>query len=160
MADFEEAFNSGKIQNIINYDQYNDKIDYFFTQRKVIEYDEYIDEQKMTREKKKKDVVYNFISINIPYYLYIDDKDNQISVDVKIWGDQNLKYMGNIRCTEGNVPNILLKLQTDKQLFVNLKISIFEESKSNEKEYVTFINIPKRYHSDPNKYSDLVLEKV
>ena len=52
MANFNEAFNSN-FENIVNINN-NDVIDNFFTQRKVTEYEEYIDEKTMQRKKKRK----------------------------------------------------------------------------------------------------------
>ena len=34
--------------------EYEKTIDYFFTQRKVVEFDEYIDEKTLDRKKKRK----------------------------------------------------------------------------------------------------------
>ena len=81
MANFNEAFNSN-FENIVNINN-NDVIDNFFTQRKVTEYEEYIDEKTMQRKKKKKEVTYNFLALNIPYSLHVNN-DN-ISIDINIW---------------------------------------------------------------------------
>ena len=143
MADFNEAFN-GEFGNVVNYNQ---EIDYFFTQRKIIEYDEYID-KNMNRKKKKKSITYNFIAINLPYYS--STESNNVSAEIKIWGDDNFKYSGKMQSYEGIVPNILLKLEKDKRLFINIKILENESDNDKNKDYVTFINIPKRYQVQPN----------
>ena len=51
MANIDEAFN-GKIENNIPMLN-NDTIDHFFTQRKVTEYEEYLD-KKYDKKKEKK----------------------------------------------------------------------------------------------------------
>ena len=145
MANIDEAFNS-KFDNVIKLNNHNDNIDYFFTQRKVTEYEDVID-KNMNRKKKKKDTTYNFIAITIPYYEYIES--NEVEIEIKIWGDEGFKYTGNILAKEGYIPSLLLKLNTDKELFVNLKIKYNNGEEQNEKEYVTFINITKRYKVEP-----------
>lgn len=145
MANFDEAFNN-KFENTIQSNNHNDIIDHFFTQRKVTEYEDYID-KNMNRKKKKKEFVYNFIAITIPYYKIIDS--NEINVDIKIWGDEGFKYLGSSKSNEGLIPSLLLKLNSDKQLFVNLKVSVLNNEEPEEKEYVTFITIPKRYQIEP-----------
>ena len=68
MADIDEAF-KGKFDsnNILKLNNHTDDIDYFFTQRKVTEYEEIID-KNMNRKKKKKDITHNFIAINSPNF--------------------------------------------------------------------------------------------
>ena len=145
MANIEEAFNA-KIDNHIKLN-HSDNIDHFFTQRKVTEYEEYLD-KNMNRKKKKKDITYNFIAINIPYYVKVNN--DEIIVKANIWGDEGFKYVGSFNNTEGYIPSILLRLGADKQLFINLKVIIKNGDEMNEKEYVTFVSIPKRYQTEPN----------
>ncbi len=145
MTSIEEAFNA-KIENHFNIN-HSDNIDHFFTQRKVTEYEEYLD-KNMNRKKKKKDFTYNFIAINIPYNSYV--RNETIEVNANIWGDEGFKYVGSLICKEGYVPNILLRLAADKQLFINLKVITKNGEEINEKEHVTFISIPKRYQVEPN----------
>ena len=145
MASIEEAFNA-KIDNHIKLN-HSDNIDHFFTQRKVTEYEEYLD-KNMNRKKKKKDITYNFIAINIPYYVKVNN--DEIIVKANIWGDEGFKYVGSFNNTEGYIPSILLRLGADKQLFINLKVIIKNGDEMNEKEYVTFVSIPKRYQTEPN----------
>ena len=145
MANIEEAFNA-KFENTVKLNNHNDVIDHFFTQRKVTEHEDIID-KNMNRKKKKKDTTYNFIAITIPYYEYIDC--NEIKIEIKIWGDEGFKYMGDLIAKEGTMPSLLLKLNTDKELFVNLKLKFTKNEEQNEKEFVTFISIPKRYQVEP-----------
>ena len=147
MANIDEAFNSKFNENITKINNNNDIIDYFFTQRKVTEYEEYIDKKNMERKKRKKDVNYNFIAVNIPSYLHLDSDD--ITIEIKIWGDEQFKYTGSMKNYEGNPPGLLLKLGTDKQIFINLKLILKKGDEISEKEYVTFIGIPKRYQIEP-----------
>lgn len=153
MANIEEAFNA-KIENHIKLN-HTDDIDHFFTQRKVSEYEEYLD-KNMNRKKRKKDIIYNFIAINVPYYQYINNETLEIKAN--IWGDEGFKYIGVFNNTEGYVPSILLRLGADKQLFINLKVVVKNGDEKNEKEYVTFVTIPKRYQVEPktniNKLKD------
>lgn len=146
MASIEEAFNSD-YHPIFQYNK-TDSIDYFFTQRKVTEEEEYIDKKNMTRKKKKKNITYNFIAINIPYFSFIDSEKEKVTAHVKIWGDDNYKYEGALTSTQGFIPSLLLKLSADKQLFINIKIYNKENDNEIEKEYVTFVHIPKRYQTE------------
>ena len=145
MANIEEAFNA-KFENTVKLNNHNDVIDHFFTQRKITEHEDIID-KNMNRKKKKKDTIYNFIAITIPYYEYIDT--NEIKIEIKIWGDEGFKYTGDLLAKEGTIPSLLLKLNTDKELFVNLKIKSTKGEEQTEKEFVTFITIPKRYQVEP-----------
>ena len=145
MANIEEAFNA-KFENTVKLNNHNDVIDHFFTQRKITEHEDIID-KNMNRKKKKKDITYNFIAITIPYYEYIDS--NEVKIEIKIWGDEGFKYMGDLIAREGTIPSLLLKLNTDKELFVNLKLKFNKNEEQNEKEFVTFISIPKRYQVEP-----------
>ena len=147
MANLDEAFNAKFDSNILKLNNHNDDIDYFFTQRKVTEFEDFVDQKNMERKKKKKELTYNFIAINVPYYSYLDT-DN-VEIDVKIWGDEQFKYSGTMTNKEGYSPGLLLKLNSDKQLFINLKLKIKKAEEESEKEYVTFINIPKRYQVEP-----------
>lgn len=145
MTNIEEAF-SAKIKNHHKLNN-TDEIDHFFTQRKVTEFEEYLD-KNMNRKKNKKEFTYNFIAINIPCYYYIDKCE--INVKAKIWGDEGFKYTGTLNNIEGYMPNILLRLGTDKQLFLNLVVITKNGDDITEKEYITFVNIPKRYQIEPN----------
>ena len=50
---------------------------------------------------------------------------------------------------EGFSPGLLLCLHSDKQLFINLKIHMKKGEVESEKEFVSFISIPKRYQIEP-----------
>tara|TARA_B100001093_G_C26841535_1_gene1020784 strand:- start:1208 stop:1669 length:462 start_codon:yes stop_codon:yes gene_type:complete len=149
MANINEAFNSNFDGNNINKMTNNDIIDHFFTQRKVTEYEEYIDKKNMERKKKKKELTYNFIAINIPNNLHANQED--VSIDIRVWGDEGFKYSGNIENKEGDFPSLLLKLSTDKKIFIDLKMIDKKKNVEDieEKEYVTFVDIPKRYQIEP-----------
>ena len=154
MANIEEAF-SNKINNVFNVNN-QDGIDYFFTQRKISEFEEYVDTKTMERKKKKKDISFNFIAITIPYFDYITKNMNGDDISVKaeltVYGNVNLKYHGIIESKEGLFPCILLKLGEDSQLFVNVKLKNGEkDDNENEilKEYISFIPISKRYQIEP-----------
>ena len=145
MTSINEAFNSnfGNIEQIKS----NDIIDNFFTQRKVTEFEEYIDQKNMQRKNKKKEVVYNFLAINIPYIFHSNNEN--ISIEVKLWGDEGFKHSGTLKKLNGNLPGLMFKLNTDKKIFIELKIKNENQDCLDEKEYVTFIDIPKRYQLEP-----------
>ena len=73
MAYLGEAFNTFESQ-----DKFFQNIDYFFTQRQMIEESEIID-KNMNRVSKKKKVIYNFLAINIQNISIITSKENCIS---------------------------------------------------------------------------------
>lgn len=150
MADFNEAFN-GKINNSMQLNNSN-SIDHFFTQRKITKHVDYVDTSDMKRKNKKVDVKLNFIAINIPYYENISG-NNRIVVEIKVYGDCNLKYHGSIESKEGYFPSFLLKLGEDKKLFIFLKFS-GEDEHIIDKEYISFVDIPSRYQVEPS-ISDL-----
>ena len=153
MANLEEAFNAKfDSENIKKINNHNDVIDHFFTQRKVTEFEEFID-KNMNRKKKKKDITYNFIAVNIPHFSYSEADD--INIDLKIWGDEGFKYIGKMTNLEGFSPSLLLKLGTDKQIFVKIIIRTKKGDEELEKEYVSFISIPKRYQLEPNSNIDV-----
>ena len=145
MANINEAFNSN-FENIIKINNHNDSIDHFFTQRKVTEFEEVID-KNMNRKEEKKEVMYNFIAISIPYFQRIEN--DEIIANINIWGDEQFKYSGILNSSEGIVPYLLFKLTIDKQLFVCMKINMKKGEELVEKDYVTFITIPKRYQIEP-----------
>jgi hypothetical protein len=145
MANINEAFNSN-FENIIKINNHNDSIDHFFTQRKVTEFEEVID-KNMNRKEEKKEVMYNFIAISIPYFQRIEN--DEIIANINIWGDEQFKYTGNLKSSEGIVPYLLFKLTVDKQLFVCMKLNMKKGEELVEKDYVTFITIPKRYQIEP-----------
>jgi hypothetical protein len=124
-------------------------IDFFFTQRKVIEHEEYIDPKTIERKKKKKNVTYNFLALNFPNTLF-QDKTN-IYIDIEIWGDETYHYHGELNNKNGEMPHLLLKLNNDKQLFVKLsyKQKTIDNNDNILKTFKTFIPITKRYQINP-----------
>ena len=126
-------------------------IDYFFTQRKVTEYEEIIDEKTLERKKKKKNCIYNFLAINIPSVQHYKNVSN-LMIDVEIWGDDKYNFRCQIVKQEGDIPHILLKLKEDKNLFVKL---IFRDTDKILKTYINFIQIIKRYQMIPGTISDV-----
>jgi hypothetical protein len=137
MTDYNKAFdnNFSLLKN-------NDEIDFFFTKRKVVLEEDYIDENDMTRKKKKIKEQHNFIAIYIPFNNFMEN--TKVKAEIKIWGDKSFKYFGSLEIIEGNIPNLLIKLCNDKKLFVNIKIFTKEDNKEIN-EYVSFINIPSVY---------------
>jgi hypothetical protein len=120
-------------------------IDYFFTQRKVTEYEESIDEKTLERKKKKKNCIYNFLALNIPSTQQYKHLMNLI-IYVEIWGDDKFNFRGQIIKQDGDIPHLLLKLKEDKNLFVKL---IFKDNEKILKTYINFIQIIKRYQLTP-----------
>jgi hypothetical protein len=120
-------------------------IDYFFTQRKVTEYDETIDEKTLERKKKKNSCMYNFLAINFPTTVF-KGIDN-LSIDIEIWGDEKFNFKGNVNKLDGEMPHLLLKLKDDKTLFVKL---IFKDHEKVLKTFISFIPVIKRYQVTPD----------
>jgi hypothetical protein len=103
MADLEEAFNVLKFQK-----KRFQNIDYFFTQRTLIEENEYID-KNMNRKIKKNKVTHNFLAINIPLNIVYnftnkiietsDDTKNFTDIDTdntrQIYKKQNILFSGD-----------------------------------------------------------------
>jgi len=112
-------------------------IDFFFTQRKVVETSEYIDDKTLERKEKKETITHNFLAINLP--LVKEDFNN---IKIEIWGDRGYNYEGNIETFKGNFPNLMLKLNDDSEMFIKL---IYKNEAGDEKTYTHFINVLKRY---------------
>jgi|SaaInlStandDraft_7_1057024.scaffolds.fasta_scaffold02590_8 hypothetical protein len=135
MSDFKNAFVTNSLWSS-NIDHSNN-LDYFFTQRKIIETKEYVDEKTMERKEKQETITHNFLAINFP-----DGKDNT-KIDVELWGDNGFNYKGCIINEKGNIPNLLLKLNKDTQIFVKL----IYNHENDKKTYIHFISINKRYQT-------------
>jgi hypothetical protein len=136
MAEIKAAFNSENHHfDKLNYDN---GLDYFFTCRKIADYEEYID-VNMARQKKKITTNHNFLAINFPSSLTSDN--NHLTIE--IWGDKGYQYKGEIINTHGYCPHILVRLSGDSQIFVKLN------KKDENKNIVNFIHIPKRYQHKP-----------
>lgn len=123
---------------------HDNSIDYFFTQRKVIEYNEKVDEN-LNRKKVKKNVTINFLALTFPNNQF-KNKSN-LKIEIEIWGDTKYYYTGTLINKGGDFPHLLLPLDDDKQIFI--KLSYFENDK-NLKTFTTFIPIIKRYQKIPN----------
>jgi len=145
MADFASAFNPDNNYSHIKNDN---QMDFFFTQRKIIEYEDYIDKD-MTRKKKKISTNYNFLALNLPFNNISSDNNSQISIE--IWGDKGYHYNGIISNNHGTFPHLLIRLNGDTQIFVKILL----QSKNNEKtdnknNFINFIQVPKRYQLEPD----------
>ena len=143
MADFASAFNPDNYYSQIKNDN---QMDYFFTQRKIIEYEDYIDDKDMTRKKKKKSTNYNFLAINLPFHNLSNDNNTKISIE--IWGDKGYHYNGVISNNHGTFPHLLIRLNGDTQIFVKILLQTNDSDKKNN--FINFIQVPKRYQLEPN----------
>ncbi len=138
MADLNEAFNTLKTtKNVFH------NIDYFFTQRNMTEEQEYLD-KNMNRKTKKVKITCNFLALNIPT---IETNDNKLlGFDIEIFGDEGYRYKGTILSFNGIIPNLMIPLSGDKKIFVNIKYKYLDNVDSALcKEYVNFIEVPKRF---------------
>ncbi len=129
----------------LNNESVENTIDYFFTQRKVTEYEEIIDGKTLERKKKKNTCIYNFIAINLPACQF-KTLPNLI-IDIEIWGDEKFNFKGIITKQEGEIPHVMLKLKDDKTLFLKL---IFKDNEKILKTFINFIPIIKRYQLIPD----------
>jgi hypothetical protein len=145
MALFKEEQHSNWLNQVNNINSIENNIDYFFTQRKVNEMEEIIDEKTLERRKQKKIVVYNFLAINFPvnYFKHC----NSLEVDIEIWGDNMFNFKGTFKKTDGEIPHLLVKLKEDKNIFVKL---IFKDNDKLNKTFISFIPITKRYQQIGN----------
>ncbi len=122
------------------------EIDYFFTQRNLKEEHEFLD-KNMNRINKQINIIHNFIAINIPLNEYIDK--NSVTIEADIFGDNGYRFKGNIITNQGYSPGIIMPLRGDKKLFVHLNV------KDHDKNYICFIEVPKRYQSVDNTLNTL-----
>jgi hypothetical protein len=155
MAEIDEAFHKLSNQN-----KTFGNIEYFFTQRKVNEDQEYLD-KSLNRKNKNISVVYNFLAINIPNVL-VDEITT--GFDIEIFGDNGFHYKAFLASFQGTVPNFLIPLKGDRKMFVNIlpKIESKETKYESEnlvfkKNYVAFIEIPKRYQTFEENISNKLL---
>lgn len=123
---------------------HTNKIDTFFTQRKVTETEDYIDQKNLERKEKQINKTYNFLAINFPH-----TNHKNVVIDVEIWGDNGFKHRGNINITDGDVQSLMLKLDKDTQMFIKL---IYRNIETNQiyDTYIDFVPILKRYQSTPS----------
>jgi len=151
MAEIDEAFHK-----ITNQNKKFGTIEYFFTQRKINEDQEYLD-KSLNRKNKNICVTYNFLAINIPNILV----DELISgFDIEIFGDMGYHYKAFISSYQGLTPHFLIPLKGDKKMFINLlpkidnkDIKLDNESNLN-RNYIAFIEVPKRYQTVDNSLSN------
>ena len=143
MADIDEAFHKLSNQN-----KTFGTIEYFVTQRKINEDQEYLD-KSLNRKTKQVSIMYNFLAINIPNIIV----DELISgFDIEIFGDNGYHYKAFIAGFQGVIPHFLIPLKGDKKIFVNIlpklenKEAAFkaENLPNFNKNYVAFIEVPKR----------------
>jgi len=143
MAEIEEAFHK-----ITNQNKKFGTLEFFFTQRKINEDQEYLD-KSLNRKNKNITIVYNFLAINIPNILV----DELVSgFDIEIFGDIGYHYKAFIAGFQGVSPHFLIPLKGDKKIFVNIlpklenKEAAFkaENLPNFNKNYVAFIEVPKR----------------
>jgi hypothetical protein len=153
MAEIDEAFHKLSNQN-----KTFGNIEYFFTQRKINEDQEYLD-KNLNRKNKQVSIMCNFLAINVPNILV----DEIISgFDIEIFGDNGYHYKAFISGYQGIIPNFLIPLKGDKKIFVNIlpklenkEISYKAENIPNfNRNYVAFIEVPKRYQQFENSNSN------
>jgi hypothetical protein len=147
MADLGEAFNSLKFQKKLF-----QNIDYFFTQRTLIEENDYFD-KNMNRKIKKTKVTYNFLALNIPINSISDfNKDSNLSFEIEIFGDEGYHYKGTLTSYSGFVPNFMIPIKGDKKIFINISYNLSNDNNQNNnscKKFISFIEVPKRFQINP-----------
>ena len=149
MAYLGEAFNILKFNKNTIYN-----IDYFFTQRTVIEEVEYID-KNMNRKNKKNKVIHNFLALNIPIINNWNKDKNNIEIynknfgfNIEIFGDEGYHYKGYISSYDGIIPNFMIPIKGDRKLFININYKFSDTNENSlRKKYVNFIEVPKRFQS-------------
>lgn len=133
-----------------NFNNTENIIDYFFTQRKVNDMEEYIDDKTLERKKKTICHTFNFLAINFPIAYF--KNYTSLNIDIEIWGDMMFNYKGTIVKHEGELPHLMIKLKEDKIIFVKLT---FKDGDKLNKTYITFITVNKRYqHTIENDGTD------
>jgi len=161
MAEIDEAFHKLSNQN-----KTFGNIEYFFTQRKISEDQEYLD-KSLNRKNKQINVMYNFLAINIPNLL-VDEIT--CGFDIEIFGDNGYHYKAFLASYQGTVPHFLIPLKGDHKMFVNIlpKLDVKEkeglkydfENLPFKKNYIAFIEVPKRYQTVDNSITNkLILEE-
>jgi hypothetical protein len=133
--------------NQLNSNIVDNNIDYFFTQRKVNEFVDVLDEKTLDRKTQKVCSIFNFLAINLPTHLF--KNSHNLLIDVEIWGDNMFNFKGTINKQDGEIPHIMIKLKEDKNIFVKL---IFKENDKILKTYISFIPVTKRFqHVNDNQ---------
>ena len=143
MAYLRDEQTSEWLNQINNVNTIENNIDYFFTQRKVTDVEEIIDEKTLARVKQKDTHIYNLLSINFPisYFKHY----NTLEIDIEIWGDNLFNFKGTITKQEGELPHLMVKLKEDKFIFVKL---IFRDNDKLNKTFISFIPVNKRYQKN------------
>jgi hypothetical protein len=129
--------------NIIND---NNTIDHFFTQRKVTEIIEKLD-KSLERTQHKIVKTYNFLAINFPIHKLIQKLNliqSEVEVNIEIHGDKNFHYSGIMKTLNGEIPNLMLKLKNDTEMFIKYSVKYKTENHN----YISFIPINKRYQGN------------
>lgn len=150
MTELSQAFGT------INFETKNfQNIEYFFTQRNLKEEHEFLD-QNFNRKNKQVNIVYNFLAISIPNYEL--GEGNNSSIDAEIFGDNGYHYNGTFITAIGNTPNFMVPLKGDKKIFVHLSYKEYNKEtlkESPKKEFICFIEVPKRFQSVDNSLNKL-----
>ncbi len=136
------------LNQLNNLNTIENTIDYFFTQRKVTEFEEILDEKTLERKTKKNVAIHNFLAINFPinYFKHY----HLLEIDIEIWGDNKFNFKGKLLREDGEIPHLMIKLKEDKNIFVKL---IFKDSKLT-KTFISFIPITRRYQCSDNLVED------
>ncbi len=134
------VYQSEWLNQINNINSIENNIDYFFTQRKVTEVEEVIDEKTLERKKNKVCHIYNFLAINLPTNSFKTYQN--LIIEIEIWGDNNYNFKGTFLKQDGEIPHIMIKLKEDKNIFVKL---IFKDNDKLNKTYISFIPVTKRF---------------
>jgi hypothetical protein len=143
MAFLRDEQTSEWLNQINNVNTIENNIDYFFTQRKVTDIEEVIDEKTLARVKQKVTHIYNFLAINFPlsYFKHY----NTLEIDIEIWGDNLFNFKGTSTKQDGELPHLMVKLKEDKFIFVKL---IFRDNDKLNKTFISFIPVNKRYQKN------------
>ena len=140
-------YQSEWLNQINNNNSIENNIDYFFTQRKVNEIEEVLDEKTLERKKNKVCHIYNFLAINLPINSFKTYQN--LIIDIEIWGDNNYNFKGTFTKSDGEMPHIMVKLKEDKNIFIKL---IFRDNDKLNKTYISFIPVTKRFqHVNDNQ---------
>lgn len=153
MTELSQAFGT------INFESKNfQNIEYFFTQRNLKEEHEFLD-QNFNRKNKQVNIIYNFLAISIPNYELSEGATS--NVDAEIFGDNGYHYKGKFITNIGNTPNFMVPLKGDKKIFVHLLYKEYNKETQKDitiKEFIAFIEVPKRFQSVDNSLNKLKTE--
>lgn len=144
MADLGEAFDMVTKKN---QEPFN-SIDYFFSQRTLMEEQEYFD-KNMNRQLKRTKITHNFLVLSIPLIT------KAVEFDIEIFGDEGHYYKGTIKSYDGIIPGLTILIKGDKKIFVHINYTIINNNISTVKKFVNFIDVPKRFQSLDDKGSEI-----